>query len=84
MSILRSSLLAELLLSLSACSTVPIAGRTQLNLIPGQSMLSMSLQQYDQFIKEHKVSNNYEQTATVKRVGVNVQHAVECYFAPAA
>ena len=77
----RSSLLAFLLLSLSACSTVPITGRTQLNLIPGQSMLSMSLQQYDQFIKEHKVSTNQEQTATVKRVGANVQHAVERYFA---
>jgi predicted Zn-dependent protease len=44
-------------------------------------MLSMSLQQYDQFIKEHKVSTNQEQTATVKRVGANVQHAVERYFA---
>ena len=67
--------------SLTACSTVPITGRSQLNLIPGPSMLSMSLQQYDQFLKEHKVSTNQEQTATVKRVGANVQHAVERYFA---
>ena len=78
---LRYSLLSLLLFSLSACSTVPITGRTQLNLIPGQSMLSMSLQQYDQFIKEHKVSSNHEHTATVKRVGANIQHAVERYFA---
>lgn len=40
----RHSLLVVLLLSLSACSTVPITGRTQLNLIPGSSMMSMSLQ----------------------------------------
>jgi len=78
---LRHILLALLLLSLSACSTVPITGRSQLNLIPGSSMMSMSLQQYDQFIKEHKVSGNREQTAMVKRVGANVQHAVERYFA---
>jgi predicted Zn-dependent protease len=78
---LRLSLLLVLLLFLSACSTVPITGRSQLNLIPGPSMLSMSLQQYDQFLKEHKVSTNREQTATVKRVGANVQHAVERYFA---
>jgi predicted Zn-dependent protease len=77
---LRCSLLVFLLISLSACSTVPITGRSQLNLIPGSSMMSMSLQQYDQFIKEHKVSSNREQTATVKRVGENVQHAVERYF----
>ena len=67
--------------ALTACSTVPITGRSQLNLIPGPSMLSMSLQQYDQFLKEHKVSSNKEQTATVKRVGARVQDAVERYFA---
>ena len=78
---LRHILAPLLLLSLSACSTVPITGRSQLNLIPGSSMMSMSLQQYDQFIKEHKVSNNRKQTAMVKRVGANVQHAVERYFA---
>lgn len=78
---LRYSLLALLLFSLTACSTVPITGRSQLNLIPGPSMLSMSLQQYDQFLKEHKVSTDKEQTAAVRRVGVNIQHAVERYFA---
>ncbi|MBT1072101.1 M48 family metallopeptidase [Pelotalea chapellei] len=69
------------LVSLTACSTVPITGRSQLNLIPGSSMMSMSLQQYDQFIKEHKVSTNQEQTQMVKRVGGKIQNAVERYFA---
>jgi len=72
---------ACVLLTLSACSTVPITGRSQLSLIPGSSMLSMSLQQYDDFLKEHKVSSNKEQTAMVKRVGARVQAAVESYFA---
>lgn len=66
--------------TLTACSTVPITGRSQLNLIPGSSMLSMSLQQYDQFLKEHKISANQEQTRLVKRVGARVQDAVERYF----
>ena len=66
---------------LTACNTVPITGRSQLNIIPGSSMLSMSLQQYDQFLKEHKVSANQEQTRMVKRVGEKVQKAVEQYFA---
>lgn len=78
---LRYNLLALLLLSLPACSTVPITGRSQLNLIPGPSMLSMSLQQYDQFLKENKVSTDMVKTATVKRVGANIQQAVERYFA---
>nr|WP_205743323.1 M48 family metalloprotease [Geobacter sp. FeAm09] len=66
--------------ALAACSTVPITGRSQLNLIPGSSMISMSLQEYDQFLKEHKVSTNQEQTGMVKRVGARVQDAVERYF----
>src|SRR5512136_2083638 len=77
--ILVSILLLTLLLS--ACSTVPLTGRSQLNLIPGSSMLSMSLQEYDSFLKEHKVSTNKEQTDIVKRVGAKVQGAVERYFA---
>jgi predicted Zn-dependent protease len=77
----RYSLLAFLMFALSACSTVPITGRSQINLIPGESMLSMSLQEYDQFLKEHKVSTDQAKTATVKRVGANIQHAVERYFA---
>jgi len=65
---------------LSACSTVPITGRSQLNLIPGSSMLSMSNQQYGTFLKENKVSRNQQQIAMVKRVGLRVQNAVERYF----
>ena len=77
----RQSAIIAVLLFLTACSTVPITGRSQLNLIPGSSMLSMSLQQYDQFLKEHKLSANQEQTQMVKRVGTKVQNAVERYFA---
>jgi predicted Zn-dependent protease len=44
-------------------------------------MLSMSLQEYDQFLKEHKLSTNQEQTQMVKRVGLRIQNAVERYFA---
>ena len=79
--ILRLFAIVVMGVSLAACSTVPITGRSQLNLIPGPSMLSMSLQQYDQFLKEHKVSSNREQSAVVKRVGARVQAAVERYFA---
>jgi len=43
-------------------------------------MLSMSLQQYDSFLKEHKPSTNKEQTDMVKRVGARIQNSVERYF----
>lgn len=78
---IRKLVLVFFLLALTACSTVPITGRTQLNLIPGSSMLSMSLQQYDQFLKENKISTDQEQTQMVRRVGTKIQNAVERYFA---
>jgi predicted Zn-dependent protease len=63
-----------------SCSTVPVTGRKQLNIIPSGEILSMSFQQYDQFLKENKLSNNKEQTALVKKVGNNIKSAVERYF----
>ena len=63
-----------------SCSTVPITGRSQLDLIPDNEMLSMSFQQYDQFLKDNKESTNQQQTALVKKVGERVAKAVEQYF----
>ncbi len=79
--IIRYIFMACALLALTACTTVPITGRSQLNLIPGSSMLSMSLQQYDTFLKEHKLSADKKQTEMVKHVGARIQEAVERYFA---
>jgi predicted Zn-dependent protease len=64
-----------------SCSTVPITGRKQLNLIPASQMLSMSYSQYDEFLKSNKLSTDKEKTDMVKRVGARVQGAVERYFA---
>ena len=63
-----------------ACATVPITGRNQLSLVPESEMQSMSYQQYDQFLKENKLSTDQEKTAMVKRVGLRIQNAVETYM----
>jgi predicted Zn-dependent protease len=78
------TLIISVICSLSfllSCSTVPLTGRSQLNLIPAGEMLSMSYQQYGQFLSENKLSNNQSNVAMVKRVGQNIQHAVETYMA---
>ncbi len=64
-----------------SCSTVPITGRKQLDLIPDSQMLSMSFQQYGQFLQENKLSGNQADVAMVHKVGTNIQHGVEKYFA---
>ena len=63
-----------------SCSTVPLTGRSQLNMIPSSEMLTMSFQQYDQFLKEAKLSSNKVEVDRVKRVGANIQKAVEKYM----
>ncbi len=63
-----------------ACSSVPITGRNQLSLIPQSDLLSMSFQQYDQFLDEHEISNDRQAADMVKDVGHNIQEAVEEYF----
>jgi len=73
--------LLVLSLLMLACSTVAVTGRKQLNLIPQSTMLSMSSQQYGEFLQTNKLSANQEQTQMVKKVGVKIQKAVEQYFA---
>lgn len=67
-------------LTVFSCSSVPITGRRQLDIIPDNQMLSMSFQQYGDFLKSNKESTNKTQTEMVKRVGVKVADAVTRYF----
>ena len=64
-----------------SCSTVPVTGRQQLSIIPASQMMSMSYQQYNQFLTENKLSSNKTKTAMIKNVGSKIQKAVEKYFA---
>jgi predicted Zn-dependent protease len=77
-SLVPAALAAALLVG--ACSTVPITGRKQVNIIPDSEILSMSYQQYDQFLAENKKSTDAEKTALIQRVGKRIQGAVEQYM----
>jgi predicted Zn-dependent protease len=72
-----------ILLITIACSKVPLTGRRQLSLIPESEMISLSLTQYGQFLKENKVSTDQAKTAMVRRVGEKIAKAVESYMAQA-
>lgn len=65
---------------IQSCSTVPLTNRSQLNMIPSSEMLSMSFQQYDQFLKENKLSTNQTEVNLVKNTGIKIQHSVERYL----
>ncbi len=77
----RVLLLIGGLLFLYACATVPVTGRSQLSLISNAELIPMASQQYNEVIRKGPVSRNAEQTAMIRRVGVNIQKAVEQYMA---
>jgi predicted Zn-dependent protease len=62
------------------CSTVPLTGRRQLNLFPESEMAAMALNNYNDFLKQAKLSSNKQQTALVKKVGQKIAVAVEKYM----
>jgi predicted Zn-dependent protease len=64
-----------------SCATVPVSGRKQLNLVPNEEILPLSYQQYNEVLKENKLSTNQEWSSMVKRVGRRIQASVEEYMA---
>jgi predicted Zn-dependent protease len=69
-----------LLFTLSCMAEAPITGRRQLSLVSSASLNVAADKQYDDFLQQHKLSQNRVQTALVKRVGGRIQKAVEGYF----
>ena len=72
-------LLAGVML-IHSCTTVPLTGRRQLKLVPSSQINALSFQQYDQVIKEGKLSKNQQWTNMVKTVGADIAQAVEEYM----
>ena len=80
---LQTELFAVLItaLLLQFCSFVPLTGRRQLSLVSDADMFATSLVQYNQFLKENKLSTNTAETNLVKKIGNRIQNAVTIYFA---
>ncbi|MBC8479195.1 MAG: M48 family metallopeptidase [FCB group bacterium] len=68
------------LIMLVSCSTVPLTGRKQLRMIPSDTMLATSFQQYDEFINTNDLSSRQNDVQMVERVGLRIQSAVETYM----
>lgn len=64
-----------------SCSTVPLTGRKQLNMIPSNELMSMSFQEYNNFMKENPAVTGTNESAMVKQVGQHIQASVEQYLA---
>ena len=74
------SMTAALLVSCGTTKTVPITGRQQNLMVSDDQVLSLSFQQYSEYMQSAKPSTNSTNTAMVKRVGQNIAKAVETYL----
>lgn len=63
-----------------SCSTVPLTGRKQLNILPESQMISMSLTSYSEFLKTNKISDDRTDAAMVTEVGKDIAAAVTRYL----
>ena len=69
-----------LLLSIVACSTVPLTNRTQITAIPSSQMLGLSSNSYNEVLSQSEISSNAKYRNSVERVGQNIASAVESYL----
>jgi len=65
---------------LMACQTVPITQRRQLTLIPSGQIMALSSENYNDFLKNHTVIENTDESRMVQKVGTAIKGAVERYF----
>ena len=69
------------LCAMLGCTSVPITGRKQMNLLPESQMMSLALTSYHQFLSTSKVDGGTPDAAMVQRVGQRISTAVARYLA---
>ena len=73
--------LVTMAISFTACKTVPVTGRKQLNLVPNSMIQALAFSQYDSVVKASPTLPQYdERSQMVTRVGTKIQQAVETYM----
>lgn len=78
--IILLSVVSSILVSCGTSSTVPITGRKHRLSVSDEQVLSLSSEQYSQYMQKATASTNATKTAMVKRVGQNLASAVETYL----
>ena len=76
----KTGIALTLLVTLMACSTVPVTGRRSLSLVSDSELASMSLTAYRKIMEESELSADPKQLALVRRVGWRIADATEQYL----
>lgn len=76
----RCLLLLTVTLFVWACAEVPLTHRQGLRLVPESELLTLSFQQYDQVLKQSKLSSDQSKTHMVRTVGEKVARSAEAFL----
>ena len=76
----KTILLLLIVLSFAECSTVPITGRKQFNIVSDEKVLPASFAQYKGFLEENKLSKDEEATQQIKDIGARISQAVDKFM----
>jgi predicted Zn-dependent protease len=78
---MRKFVVLSIIVSFVACSTVPITGRKQMNLLPESQLMGMALTSYGQFLSQNPaMPASNPQAAQVKEVGDRIARAATKYL----
>ncbi|MBG7631151.1 MAG: M48 family metallopeptidase [Bacteroidetes bacterium] len=72
--------LVFVVLMVLSCSTVPITGRSRVNIVSDSEILPASFAQYEGFLKDNKISKNVKMNNEIKSVGINISKAVDKFM----
>jgi len=76
----KALILAAMAVLVTACATVPLTGRSQLNLLSDAQLSKMSLDSYREILGNSKLSQDREKVAMVRRVGAKIAQAAEDFL----
>lgn len=77
----KTLIISSLLLSILACHRVPLTGRKSMSLIPENTMQSLALTQYKEFLSTIPPVKNTKDAEMLNRVGTKLSKAVKDYMA---
>jgi len=67
-------------LLLYSCSTVPITERKRVNIVDDSQILPASFAQYDNFLKENKLSTDAKMTREIENIGQRISKSVDRFM----
>src|SRR5690554_7664401 len=69
-----------IVLFMTSCGSVPFTGRRQLQLVSNDEVIALSLQQYQEYMRNAPIERGTADAQMVQRIGSRLATAVETFY----